>query len=273
MNGQIVLCKGYNDGDELRRSLTDLLRYAPLMQSVSVVPVGLTNYRDKLEKLELLGPEDCAEAIDIIEETQRLAMEKCGIHFVQASDEFYLTAGRPLPEPSRYDGYPQLENGVGMLTLLHEEISEALKNVDPSADAETVSTFSGLLAAPSLQRELKRIGEKLPAKNILFYPLENHFFGEKITVTGLLTGRDILDGLRGKALGDRLLLPQCVFRSGEEVLLDDMTRSDLERELGVRCVIIGMGGDDLVDAINDRDYRYMGGGSAYELATEKFHKG
>ena len=107
----------------------------------------------------------------------------------------------------------------------------------------------------------------------MFYPLENHFFGEKITVTGLLTGRDILDGLRGKSLGDRLLLPQCVFRSGEEVLLDDMTRADLERELGVRCVIIGMGGDDLVDAINDREYRFTGGGSAYELATEKFHKG
>ncbi len=273
MNGQIVLCKGYNDGEELKRTLTDLLRYAPLMQSVSVVPVGLTNYRDKLEKLELLGPEDCANAIDIIEDIQRRAMEKCGIHFVQASDEFYLTARRPLPEPSRYDGYPQLENGVGMLTLLHEEIGEALSAVVPSAQTETVSTFSGLLAAPSLSRELARIGEKLPAKKILFYPLENHFFGEIITVTGLLTGRDILDGLRGKPLGDRLLLPQCVFRSGEEVLLDDMTRADLERELGVRCVIIGMGGDDLVDAINDREYRFTGGGSAYELATEKFHKG
>ena len=115
-------------------------------------------------------------------------MEKCGIHFVQASDEFYLTARRPLPEPSRYDGYPQLENGVGMLTLLHEEIGEALSAVVPSAQTETVSTFSGLLAAPSLARELARIGEKLPAKKILFYPLENHFFGEKITVTGLLTG-------------------------------------------------------------------------------------
>lgn len=254
MNGQIVLCKGWNDGKELERTLRDLLRYAPVMRSVSVVPVGLTDYREKLCPLELLGREDAARTIEIIERCQEQAIRQYGIHFAHASDELYLTAGRALPETDRYDGYLQLENGVGMLRLLTEEVKEALTRVRPLGIRETISSISGLLAAPSIQKEMDRIASVMPEKRLLLYPVTNHFFGERITVTGLLTGQDILQELSGKELGDRLLLPQNIFRSGEETLLDDKTRSDLERELGVRCVILGSSGEDLVNAINDPGY-------------------
>lgn len=269
MNGQIVLCKGWNDGAELERTVRDLLEYAPVMQSVSVVPVGLTDYRDKLCPLEPILKEDAAQTIDIVEHFQQEAVRRCGLHFIHASDEFYLTAERELPEAGRYDGYLQLENGVGMLRLLTEEVDEALSVLEPLGITETVSSISGMLAAPSVGRELQKIAARLPEKKLLFYPLVNHFFGERITVTGLLTGRDILDGLRGKELGDRLLLPQCIFRSGEEVLLDDMTREQLEHELGVRCVIIGSSGADLVNAVNDPDYVNDPVHGEYELPEDE----
>lgn len=268
MNGQIVLCKGWNDGEELKRTLWDLLRYAPVMQSVSVVPVGLTEYREKLCRLEPVGREDARRAVDLIEEVQREAFRRFGIHFVHASDELYLTAGRELPEDGRYDGYLQLENGVGMLRLLREEIGEALRGARPLGIREKISSVSGMLAAPFIREELLRVGKCFPEKELLFYPVRNHFFGERITVTGLLTGRDLLRALSGRELGDRLLLPQNLFRSGEETLLDDMTREELEQKLGVRCVILGPSGADLVDAVNDPDYSADTEHGAYELSEE-----
>ena len=254
MNGQIVLCKGYNDGPELERTIRDLMKYAPVMQSVSVVPVGLTDYREGLCPLEPIGEGDAAEAVRIIEGFQEEAMRRFGIHFVHASDEFYLKARLPLPESSRYDGFPQLENGVGMLRLLDDEVGEALKDAVPLGIPEKVSAVSGMLAGPEMERQLKRIAEHFPEKELQVIPIRNRFFGDRITVTGLLTGADVLAGLAGKDLGSRVLLPSCMFRSGEEVFLDDMTREELEQRLGVRCVIIGPAGRDLVDAVNDPDY-------------------
>ena len=265
MNGQIVLCRGYNDREELARTLRDLLEYAPLMQSVSVVPVGLTDFREGLCPLEPISREDARETVRIVEEIQKEAYERYGIHFAHASDELYLTAEIPLPEADRYDGYLQLENGVGMLTLLEEEVTEALPGIRPRGVKETVSAVSGLLAAPCVERQLSRIAECLPEKKVLLYPVENRFFGSRITVTGLLTGRDLLRELKGKPLGDRLLLPQCMFRSGEEVLLDDLTLGDLERELKVKCVIIGSSGRDLAEAVNDPEYCVSSFHGEYEL--------
>lgn len=268
MNGQIVLCKDWNDGKELEKTLMDLLAYAPLMQSVSVVPVGLTDYRENLCPLQPVGREDARDTIQIVEKVQELAYARFGIHFAHASDELYLTAGLPLPEADRYDGYLQLENGVGMLTLLEDEVTEALSDISPLGIRETVSAVSGVLAAPAMKRQLEKIGEKLPEKELLLYPVENRFFGEKITVTGLLTGKDILEGLKGKRLGSRLLLPQCMFRSGTEVLLDDLTREDLEKELHVKCVIIGASGEDLAEAVNNPDYCLKSFHGEYELPDE-----
>lgn len=254
MNGQIVLCRGLNDGAELRKTLRDLLAYAPLMESVSVVPVGLSKYREGLTALQPIEQADAADAVNAVEEVQKLAMERLQIHFAHASDELYLLAGLDIPEEKRYDGYLQLENGVGMMRLLEEEVKDALTDVKPSGNTETVSIATGLLAAPFLQEQLRAVGERLPAKKIQLHAVKNRFFGERITVAGLLTGQDIIRELSGKELGNRLLLPQCMFRSGEEVLLDDVTRQEIEDRLGVKTVIVGSSGYDLVNAVNDTDY-------------------
>lgn len=273
MNGQIVMCPGFNDGQELQRTLEDLLAYAPVMESVSVVPIGLTKHREHLPRIQGVDQEKARESIAIIEGIQARAMKEYGIHFAQASDEFYLIAGWPLPKESTYDGYIQLENGVGMLRLLTEEVEEALGRLEELLDSlcqreEIISIATAILPGNTLKDLLRKIQRRLPQKEIRLHIIKNDFFGEKITVAGLLTGGDIIRQLRDKELGDRLLLTVNMFRSGEEVLLDDITRGDLERELAVKTVIVGQSGEDLVRAIADPDYhtdtRYPG----YEKGEE-----
>ena len=272
MNGQVVMCPGYNDGEELRSTLNDLLKYAPVMESVSVVPVGITKFRDDLPRLTLVDKDKAIETINIIEEIQQKAMDKCGMHFAQASDEFYLIAGRQMPSEDTYDGYILLENGVGMLRLLSEEVKDAIETLKVSKDdikkLETISIATAILPAHSMEELLKEIEEKFPAKKINLYAIRNDFFGEKITVAGLLTGVDIINQLRGKNIGDRLLLSVNMFRSGEEVLLDDLTRSDIERELGVKTVIVGQSGYDLVNAIVSDNYIEENAYKAYEKGVK-----
>lgn len=272
MNGQVVMCPGYNDGEELRRTLNDLLKYAPTMESVSVVPVGITKFRDDLPRLTLVDKEKAKETINIIEEIQQKAMKKCGMHFAQASDEFYLIAGRQMPSEDTYDGYIQLENGVGMLRLLSEEVKDAVETLEVSkADMkkeEVISVATAILPAHSMEELLKEIEEKFPSKKINLYVIRNDFFGERITVAGLLTGVDIINQLKGKDLGDRLLLSVNMFRSGEEVLLDDLTRSDIERELDTKTVIVGQSGYDLVNAIVYDNYIEENAYKAYEKGVK-----
>ena len=272
MNGQVVMCPGYNDGEELRRTLNDLLKYAPTMESVSVVPVGITKFRDDLPRLTLVDKEKAKETINIIEEIQQKAMKKCGMHFAQASDEFYLIAGRQMPSEDTYDGYIQLENGVGMLRLLSEEVRDAVETLEVSkADIkkeEVISVATAILPAHSMEELLKEIEEKFPSKKINLHVIRNDFFGERITVAGLLTGVDIINQLKGKDLGDRLLLSVNMFRSGEEVLLDDLTRSDIERELETKTVIVGQSGYDLVNAILSDNYIEENAFKAYEKGVK-----
>nr|WP_288915516.1 DUF512 domain-containing protein [uncultured Lachnoanaerobaculum sp.] len=272
MNGQVVMCPGYNDGEELKRTLNDLLKYAPTMESVSVVPVGITKFRDDLPRLTLVDKDKAKETISIIEEIQQKAMKKCGMHFAQASDEFYLIAGRQMPSEDTYDGYIQLENGVGMLRLLSEEVRDAVETLKvPKADIkkeEIISVATAILPAHSMEELLKEIEEKFPSKKINLYVIRNDFFGERITVAGLLTGVDIINQLKGKELGDRLLLSVNMFRSGEEVLLDDLTRSDIERELDTKTVIVGQSGYDLVNAIVSDNYIEENAYKAYEKGVK-----
>lgn len=249
MNGQIVLCRGINDKKELDRTIQDLVSYIPCMESVSVVPVGLTKYRKGLYPLDAFTKEDAETVIDQIEAWQEKIVKKHGIHFVHASDEFYLLADRSLPEESRYDGYLQLENGVGMIRLLEEEIKAALEGLEDDGAEEEISLATGILPARYLTIYLGWIKEKFPGRTVHLYPIVNEFFGEKITVAGLLTGQDLLKQLKGKKLGSRLLLPACVFRSGEEVFLDDFTRKDLERALQVPINIVKSSGYDFVNAV------------------------
>ncbi len=277
MNGQIVLCKGINDGQELERSITDLMQYMPVMESVSVVPVGLSRFREGLFPLEPFTKEDARKVLEMIHHFQEICMQKCGIHFVHASDEWYLLAEEELPQEDSYDGYIQLENGVGMLRLLRTEFAEALKEAqkeickggaaqiqqetckDGTAPAEDdkeaasagglITIATGLLAAPAIGELAQKFMEVFPKIEIQVIPIVNHFFGEQITVSGLLTGQDIIEQLKDKHLGNRLLLPCNLLRSGEEVFLDDVTLAQAENALQVKIDIVKSSGQDLVSCL------------------------
>ena len=254
MNGQIVLCKGFNDGEELERSIRDLTRYLPHLKSVSVVPVGLSKYREGLEPLEPFNKEEAKMVISQIRRWQEKLYPQYGLHFVHASDEWYVLAGEELPPEETYDGYLQLENGVGMLRLMLEEFEDALDSLSRPGALEgrvlsgTYSSVTGQIAYPYIRRMADRIMERFPDIRILVYPIRNDFFGERITVTGLLTGQDILAQLEGKELGEILCLPENLLRSGEHVLLDDITVEDIAGTLQVRTDIVKSSGYDFVDA-------------------------
>ena len=221
-----------------------------------MVPVGLSKYREGLYPLEPFDGNEAAVVIDLIEGYQRECYEKFGIHFVHASDEWYILAGRELPEAKRYDGYLQLENGVGMLRLFMDEFQEAIeeykeKSLFPSLEGkeEHLSLATGLLAYPYMERMAYTLMEECPGLKINVYPITNHFFGENITVSGLLTGQDIRAQLLGKELGSKLFLPENVLRSGEDVFLDDMTLGELEKSLQVPINIVKSSGYEFVRAM------------------------
>ncbi|MCD8076106.1 MAG: DUF512 domain-containing protein [Lachnospiraceae bacterium] len=251
LNGQIVLCRGINDGEELNASIQKLTEYLPQLRSVSVVPVGLTRFRDGLYPLEAFTPEDAGEVIDCIEGWQEKIYGEFGLHFIHASDEWYVLAGRDFPEADRYDGYLQLENGVGMMRLLMEEVREVLDEETGAVELppREISIATGRLAGPYLKNLCDRICEKYP--NILchVYEIRNDYFGESITVAGLITGTDLLAQLKGKRLGRELLLPCSMLRSGERVFLDDVSVEDLEKNLAVSIRVVESDGRDFVSAI------------------------
>ena len=249
MNGQIVLCPGLNDGEELDRTIGDLARFIPHMGSLSVVPVGVTKYREGLYPMTTFDAEGSARVIDQIEAWQKKIYAEHGIHFVQASDEFYIMAGRELPEEDRYDGYIQLENGVGMVRLLKEEVSEVLDGMTGDDREVEISMATGRLAAVYLQELVEKIQEKFPKVTAHIYPIRNDFFGETITVAGLITGQDLMAQLKGQALGSRLLIPSVMLRSGEDVFLDDITVGQLEEALQVPIDVVESGGYDFVTSI------------------------
>lgn len=249
MNGQIVLCKGVNDGKELEYSIRELTKYIPYLQSVSVVPVGLTKYREGLYPLEPFQKEEAREVLRVIHEWQERIYQEHGMHFIHAGDEWYILAEEELPEEERYDGYLQLENGVGMLRLLEDEFQEAYEEAFGDRKLRAVSVATGLLAYPYIQRMADQLQDKYPETKIYVYPIRNDFFGEMITVSGLITGQDLIAQLQGKELGERLLLPCNMFRSGEEVFLDDITRLEVEEALQVRVDIVKSSGRDFVETI------------------------
>lgn len=251
MNGQIVLCKGVNDGEELKRSIEDLSKFLPHMRSVSVVPAGLTKYREGLYPLELFSSEESAEVIDLIESYQKKFYEEYGLHFIHASDEWYINAGREFPEEERYDGYIQLENGVGMMRLLKDEFEEALNDTEGDDRVRHISVVTGKLAATLLSELAEKTMKKFPRIKIDIYPIRNDFFGETITVSGLITGGDIINQLKGLDLGEVLLMPCNILRSGEDVFLDDLHLTDVENSLQVRVNIVKSSGSDLLKAFMD----------------------
>ena len=268
MNGQIVLCKGINDREELEYSLEKLSEYAPVLQSVSVVPVGLSKYRDGLYPLEPFGREDAEYLIEQVERWQKIMMERHGIHFIHASDEWYILAGKKLPEETRYDGYLQLENGVGMMRLLETEVKERLAGLEGDNREFTASVATGKLAAPFIQQYMKLIQEKFPNIKVNVYTIRNDFFGERITVSGLITGTDLREQLKDRELGEKVLIPCNMLRSGEDVFLDDLTVDDIREALGTELVVVDEPGADLVDCvINPPDHKKIKRRQIYEQTS------
>lgn len=249
MNGQIVLCRGVNDGQELERSIRDLTEYLPELQSVSVVPVGLTRYRDGLYPLEPFTKEDACRVLDLIHRWQEKLYREYGTHFVHGRDEWYLLAEQPLPEADTYDGYLQLENGVGMVRLLEEEVTETLQGLAGDDRKRQATIATGELAAPFLKAHVERIRKKYPNVQVRVIPVKNRFFGERITVAGLITGQDLIGQLRGNMLGERLLITEHMLKSGEPVFLDDVTVEDVEKALQITVSIVESGGNKLIEQI------------------------
>ncbi len=257
MNGQIVLCKGVNDGDELEYSIEKMTEYIPYLQSVSVVPVGLTKYRENLYPLEPFTQEDAKKVLQLIHKWQIICYEKYDTHFIHAGDEWYLLAKEAFPEAETYDGYLQLENGVGMMRSFMDEFDETMDAVcdrnkkNPLFHMKMnrkreVSVATGVLAYPMIASSAKRIEEMFPNITIHVHATINHFFGEKITVAGLITGQDLVQQLQGQNLGECLYLPECMLRYDEDVFLDDMTIKEAESSLQVKTDIVKSSGQGFV---------------------------
>lgn len=255
MNGQIVLCRGVNDGNELDYSIRELTKYLPHLMSVSVVPVGLSRYRDGLYPLEPFTKKDAEKVIDQIEGWQQKIYPEYGNHFIHASDEWYILAEREMPEEERYDGYLQLENGVGMVRLFLNEFHDYMKQLQKERKLTdehytgVISLVTGKLMYPYILQAAAEVEEAFPGIKIQTFAIRNDFFGERITVSGLLTGQDILRQLQGKELGDLLLLPENCLRLEDDLFLDDMHLSDLQNALQVKTDIVKSSGCEFVKSI------------------------
>ena len=251
MNGQIVLCKGWNDGEELEKTLHDLSAYLPEMQSVSVVPVGMTKFRDNLQKLEKFTKEDAIKVLEIIHRWQNIFLTHYGTRFVYAGDEWYIKAELPIPDVDSYEGYPQIENGVGLLRSFQEEFESRLSELSGDDRTREFSLATGVLAAPFLSTMLEQLYVKYPNINVNVYTIINNYFGKEITVAGLITGIDLMEQLKGQNLGECLLLPEVLLRNGETVLLDDHTVEEIENTLQTRIRIVQSNGKSFIDTILD----------------------
>ena len=247
MNGQIVVCPGWNDGDQLRRTLRDLTEMQ--FSSCSLVPVGITKYRQGLAKLRPVDAATAAEIIDIADEYGRENLERFGTRRFFCADELYLRAGRPLPQAEYYEGYRQLENGVGLMRSLEDDFLAGLATVDVPARFSPFTIATGTAAAPFLRVLVQRAMGDYPGLRGQVIAVENDVFGHTIDVAGLLTGQDISAQLRGRDLGDRVLIPIHMMRHGETVFLDDYTVERLSRELGVPVQVVDEDGFALVDAM------------------------
>ena len=248
LNCQIVACPGINDGDELIRTFTDLENLGVNM--TAVVPVGLTRYREGLFPLTEYTAETAAQTLDIIEKFGDECVKKHGRRIFYAADEFYIKAKRPIPEPDFYEGFPAVEDGVGMIACLKEEIEFAVEDCEYNDSLSyTVTMACGEAVAPYLRDMMKIISVKFPNIKINVVAIKNNFFGGGVNVSGLVTGGDLIEQLRGRELGERLFIPSSMLRFENDVFLDDVSVEDVERELGISLEAVNNNGDQLVRAV------------------------
>ena len=230
---QIVLCRGINDGAHLDRTLHDLMEYLPALDSVSIVPAGLTKYRENLPKLELFSPEECRAVINQVAAYGDYCMQKYGTRVFLCSDEFYVRGGLPLPDEDFYCGFSQLEDGVGILTSFKTDALRELEFAEASERERAVSVVTGHAAYDTISEVARLCEEKHGKLRVNVIRIDNNFFGETVTVAGLLTGGDMIAGCRGKELGETLFIPRNSLRADGDLFLDNLSPEDLERELGV----------------------------------------
>ncbi|MDY3070809.1 MAG: DUF512 domain-containing protein [Eubacteriales bacterium] len=249
MNCQIVLCPGLNDGAALQQSLDDLIALYPAVASVSVVPVGLTKYREGLWPLTPVGKAEAEAVLDTVERAGAACLERFGVRVVYCSDEFYLKAERPMPPAPFYDDFPQLENGVGMMALFEDELRALLDETRPFAAFAPFSLATGEAAAGFMRKMLDLTAKKCHTMKAEVYAIRNDFFGHGVTVAGLVTARDLIAQLKGRPLGEKLLIPSCMLRYGEDVFLDDLTVGDVEAALGVPVLAIPTDAAGLLHAV------------------------
>jgi len=251
VNCQIVLCREINDGAELDKTISDLSCLYPGINSISVVPVGITRYRKGLYELKPYDKESANTVISQVESWQKKLLEKFGSRIVYLADEFYIMAEHKLPEYTEYEDFPQLENGVGLISLFRNEFYEYFKTIDRNAcdNLRRVSIATGVSAFKFISEMASELERKCGKIKITVYEIKNEFFGENVTVTGLLTGGDIASQLAGKDLGEELLLSKSMLKSGEDLFLDDITVQELEDMLKVKIVIVDNSGEDFINKL------------------------
>ena len=254
MNCQIVLCRGYNDGAQLERTLTDLLELYPAVQSIAAVPFGATRFREGLPEIQLHDSRSAGEAIDIIERFGNSMLERFGERVVYPADELFITAGRELPPSEYYGSFDQYENGVGMWSYLRDGFLDALEYEQDDGKYDSVSIATGRLAAPLISELAERFTRRFPGREVRVFAVRNDFFGETVTVAGLTTGTDLIKQLSvyKSELGSRLLIPKAMLKADEDIFLDDVELSAVSEALGVPVCPVGDEPEELLDMLLGR---------------------
>lgn len=249
MNCQIVLCKGYNDGQELINTMHDLASMYPSVLSVSVVPFGATKYRDGLCHIEQFTKEESAAVVRQVEDFAAKCRDYYGDYIIYCGDEFYIEGGLNIPDGKYYGDYRQIENGVGMIASMKDEFDEALDDIEYDGAPRAVSVITGTLAYDFIKSLCEKLEDKCINLNIQVYKIENDFFGHTVTVAGLVTGRDIMAQLRGKSLGDAIYIPETMLRADGDLFLDGTSIDELENALGADVRVVECNGYDFVKKI------------------------
>lgn len=249
VNSQLVLCPGINDGEELKRSLNDLSSMYPNLQTISCVPVGLTDYRENLFPLKTYNKDSARETINIIHEFSDRMFKEKGERIAYPSDEFFLKAELPLPDYEYYGDFNQLENGVGLLSILLREFDDAVKLTDPPSKPRKVSIATGVAAYPFIKQCADKAMELYSGIEVKVYEIINDFFGHNITVAGLITGTDLINQLKDKDLGDELIIPSVMLKYQENMFLDSRTLEEVQNKLNTKITVIEPDGFELLGAM------------------------
>lgn len=250
MYGQIVLCPGVNDGGYLEKTLYDLKSFWPQFRNVAIVPVGITAYRDDRLDLKSVDEQIANDIITMVKNFQAESLKELGTAFAFLADEFYLVAGQSIPDYEHYENFTQLENGVGLIRKFEKEINSALSNLTKKNDLnKTVSLVTGTSSKKFMEKMVEKIRKLDNSLNLIVHSITNEFFGEDVTVTGLITGQDIVNQLKGKFLGEYLLIPEVMLKDNEDLFLDDFPLKELEEVLNVKVIKIPVNGREFIECL------------------------